>query len=1203
MTHVPTHHGQRKKTGKIHHRIWQWSLFVFGVLFIFYAALLNVFRFATPYLQERSQQITAEINTFLPYPIAFGEIKATHYFFYPILKLHNVQVFNAAKTTVLWQINDLNVGVDFLRSLLHWRFELGAITIKGLTVAVKTNPDGSVQVGELVIASKQNKCEGEKCNKERDQNKLGKYADFSPQLEKMLMLRRIALEDITLIWNKPDSTTLTFSKVGFKLTNNLLNHKITAEGQVLQEKPRGIAPVTIEVNFRDEWWRFSTVNARVLVKADNLNFHLAPDLLSFFSALSASTEKNDGDIWKKIFPQRGEIVFLLHNVNFKAEEWFAAPVDVLNLSARIGWQNLVAALRIQLSDVQLSLPDLAAQGNGAIRWNKEVSSDPSRNLSHVVNKPDIDLEFSFSNTQPNKLINYFPTKIMHQNLVDWLQRAFTATGNLDGTVILRGNLANFPFVNRENTSAVRINSDEMFKAEISLDNIDLLCNPYWPLLKNIQGRALFTGKKMEIIADTVKTGNVLLHNVNAVIPDLLHPILTVTGQTRAPANLLQEYVKISPLRDTLGKYLGRLTIGGQIGLGLKIVVPLYYGHPAATAEGNIRLQKNSLFMQLLNLQLEDINGEMQFFNEEITAPNLTAKLLDQPVALHVATVAEHIADKEEVFAKKRKNSPGRGLVTEVTFTNMLPLALLQKQFSLPSFAPYAQGNFSYQGILKLPHEKSIKKEITLNLASNLRGMKINSSPLFSKTADALTDFNARFTFMDELTKVRALIRCGDKISAVLAFASDNDKGEMKFSSGLLRFGVINKPVTELPTELGLTVIGKIDKVNWEEWRGYLFGEPASATKTTKKAPLSSLLSVVSNVSLHIGTFNGFGQIFAPLHIDAESYVDDSRSHKHAWLVNLRNAVINGQIIIPHDIAHETMTVNLQKLYLVATKDDVKQEKSTVDPRSLPPLNVMINDLHYGSKVLGRVEIQLIPAKDGLDIDKLTIKNTNFNLAATGVWQKSGDFVRSTIQGKCSSSNFGAALKQLDFTESLDRGAGVMNFVLSWPDAFFAPAISLMDGNLSFEMNKGRIIHLEGKTEAELGIGRLLNIISLQSLPRRLTLDFSDLVKSGFSFDLFKGNFKLTAGDAVTNDTELSGSVAQVKMSGRVGFGRKDYDMNLTVFPHITSSIPMVVAVAGGPVIGAAAWVADKIIGGQVSRVVSHTYKINGSWLKPDVKKV
>jgi uncharacterized protein YhdP len=55
------------------------------------------------------------------------------------------------------------------------------------------------------------------------------------------------------------------------------------------------------------------------------------------------------------------------------------------------------------------------------------------------------------------------------------------------------------------------------------------------------------------------------------------------------------------------------------------------------------------------------------------------------------------------------------------------------------------------------------------------------------------------------------------------------------------------------------------------------------------------------------------------------------------------------------------------------------------------------------------------------------------------------------------------------------------------------------GSVSINIDKGVIL------EAQPGaMGRLFGLLSLQSLPSRLTLDFSDIFADGFAFDSIDG---------------------------------------------------------------------------------------------------
>ena len=53
--------------------------------------------------------------------------------------------------------------------------------------------------------------------------------------------------------------------------------------------------------------------------------------------------------------------------------------------------------------------------------------------------------------------------------------------------------------------------------------------------------------------------------------------------------------------------------------------------------------------------------------------------------------------------------------------------------------------------------------------------------------------------------------------------------------------------------------------------------------------------------------------------------------------------------------------------------------------------------------------------------------------------------------------------------------------------------------------------------AELDVARLPSVLSLQSLPRRLVLDFRDVFQEGFAFDALTGDLKIAQGVASTNN--------------------------------------------------------------------------------------
>ena len=141
------------------------------------------------------------------------------------------------------------------------------------------------------------------------------------------------------------------------------------------------------------------------------------------------------------------------------------------------------------------------------------------------------------------------------------------------------------------------------------------------------------------------------------------------------------------------------------------------------------------------------------------------------------------------------------------------------------------------------------------------------------------------------------------------------------------------------------------------------------------------------------------------------------------------------------------------------------------------------------------------------------------------------------------------------------------------------------------------------SEQKIGLGKLLSILSLQTLPRRLQLDFSDLATSGFTYDVFKGHFDLRDGLLTTNDSVMDGPIANVSIQGNLNVLDRWYDLQLQVYPYITASLPVVATIAGGPLAGVATWAANHVINQGMQRVSGYTYKISGPWQQPVVQQV
>jgi uncharacterized protein YhdP len=147
------------------------------------------------------------------------------------------------------------------------------------------------------------------------------------------------------------------------------------------------------------------------------------------------------------------------------------------------------------------------------------------------------------------------------------------------------------------------------------------------------------------------------------------------------------------------------------------------------------------------------------------------------------------------------------------------------------------------------------------------------------------------------------------------------------------------------------------------------------------------------------------------------------------------------------------------------------------------------------------------------------------------------------------------------------------------------------------MDDGQLLNIQP------GAGRVFGLMSVAALPRRLSLDFSDFFGKGLKFDSIRGDFELRAGDAFTNNLLLKGPAAEIGIIGRTGLGKRDYDQTAVVTGSVGNSLPVVGALAGGPVVGAAVLLFSQVFKEPLKGIARGYYKITGSWESPTVERV
>jgi uncharacterized protein YhdP len=266
--------------------------------------------------------------------------------------------------------------------------------------------------------------------------------------------------------------------------------------------------------------------------------------------------------------------------------------------------------------------------------------------------------------------------------------------------------------------------------------------------------------------------------------------------------------------------------------------------------------------------------------------------------------------------------------------------------------------------------------------------------------------------------------------------------------------------------------------------------------------------------------------------------------------------------------------------------------SSLAADDLPALDLTFDRFVYGGKDFGELRV-MAENTAGTWHANFNAQQEDANLSGEGRWKPGSD---TQLDFKLKVRSLERWLGRMGYPNTVKRGSANVEGKLSWvgsPQSFDYPTLS---GNLQFSAKDGQFDKLEP------GVGRLLGIVSLQSLPRRITLDFRDIFSQGFAFDSIDGQAQITRGVLDTRDLEIKGPAARVAMQGTVDLVHETQNLRVRVQPALGETVTTGIMLAN-PAVGLAYWVGNKLFGRPLDQIFAFEYAVTGPWSDPQVNKV
>jgi uncharacterized protein (TIGR02099 family) len=819
------------------------------------------------------------------------------------------------------------------------------------------------------------------------------------------------------------------------------------------------------------------------------------------------------------------------------------PLDLPQLKAHLYWKNDAHELLVAASDWQAQTRDAGIHGK--FSWQQPADGS----------SPIMTLVTSIENGDVANAHNYFPRALLAPSALNWLNRAFVAGRLSHAEALVQGPIRQFPF--RDGSG--------IFLVRAALENLTLDYSEGWPVAEDLSTVAEFRNEGMSARLQSGRIGDMVFASGDAKFPDFRtgELRLRVAGKGEAAAALA--FLRATPLDASSDHLFSNSELTGALTSNVDLFLPFRdFAHRRILVHAT--LDGATAHMAGSSTKATDVSGDFDLDNGQVSHADLHGQLLGGG------------------FQMTARVPRGRPLSrTQLEFRGSMSADALHEAISLPP-AVDIRGVTDWRAVLKITPEPA--RERSLRVSSSLVGFEMGlPAPLQKPAVSPLPSFLE--VQWPSGAGPQGRFALGSLVVGSYAFESNADG--LHLARAALQFGAGEAGANDSQI---FDVGGSVERLDLAGW--LKLGAPDKNAK-----PLSYYLH---DAKLQVAELDYLGLAFRDLSLDLA--VSDA-----SWRIAVAGPNVMGSITAPTGArSAEPWTLQFDRLrFSVADDKDESADsgapaaanaKNVGDPHGIPAINFHAADLIWGDRKFGDVQATLTKLDDGVSLKQLLIAGSTFKATVKGEW-RGMDAGTCRIQGRLTSTDVQDTLKQLGYADYIQAKSGKVDFDLSWDGAPTADAALLAAGRVTLALDKGQV------TSLKPGAGRLLGLGSIAALPRRLSLDFSDLTDKGLAFDTVRGDFDLRDGNARTENILLKGPAGEIGLIGRVGLKNRDYDQTAVVTGSLGSSlsIPVAGALVAGPVGIAAGLLFTQVFKQPLKGLTRGYYRITGSWDNPTVERI
>ena len=805
------------------------------------------------------------------------------------------------------------------------------------------------------------------------------------------------------------------------------------------------------------------------------------------------------------------------------------------------WRTNSKGLRV-LSD-QIDLENSVFKSSTSI----EMSWLNSQRLPYI----DIDSHWNIDDVQLFK--GFLPKKTLNPVLYQWVQDAFLSGRIKHGRTRIIGLLENFPFKNKEGIFRITAEANEMI----------LRYAKGWPNAKihemefEMDGNRMFSSKNYSIHA------GIELSDAIIEIKDLSNPILEFNINSSSDLIPMNNFLMLSPVNNYFGGMLEDITASGAADYEVDIRLPLrIVNRDQYDFDTKLDINDASLQVDGIDPSIENLQGSLYVSRSDVASKNLRADWLGSQITIDASK-----ADEDNHFIN-----------SIISLEGTTSISNFEKRFNF-SFNDSLRGTSNYQVDINIPkYDITNPKPFFVKIRSKLNNIDINLPAPFEELSKS-----SKVLDTDLFFPTSGVISIQGGIDSDVNWSVNYSREEVQwvFDRGILAFGHhSNDPLDSR----GLHIRGQTNKVNLNNWLDL-------TTSDTSEQDIS-FKDLIRSVDLSAKKFNLFGRSFKNQRI-----VMNKGSNE--WIIDVFGSDAEGLINLPY-LINDEQPIELDMKVLNINLPEGDWTSSFSDPRQFPPIAINIDNFSFSNHHFGSIRADFDKFEDGLRAVDINTQDDSFAITANAGWvvdESSGMGVHTYLDASLASTNVADTLLKLDYQPIIDSNDMKLDIDVKWQGGPREDYLEYLQGEVGVRIGAGQL------EEVNPGAGRVFGLLSIVALPRRLSLDFRDVIDKGFGFDEILGTFNVKQGRASTCNLSLKGPAADIGILGSVDLVGMNYKQKAIVSTNFGNTLPIVGAVVAGPPAAAALLLFSQIFKKPLQEMAQIYYDIGGSFDDPNVENI